>query len=133
MERIKQHDYKELEWKRARNATDKQGEERRYEENGQRERLRREKSLLSASRRALCSIVDPGSFSTAMSSTRQDPRAARLTADASRRKRETEALQLRARNREEMMAKRRMTDATIAATPIADVDAAVCIHSLFKL
>jgi len=58
-------------------------------------------------------------------SQRQDPRASRLTADASRRKRETEALQLRTRHREEAMVKRRLVDSSVTVTPIANVAEAV--------
>lgn len=66
-----------------------------------------------------------GLASSQKMSQRQDPRAARLTADAARKKRETEAVQLRNRHREEMMVKRRNLDADIEATPVADVQAAV--------
>jgi len=66
-------------------------------------------------------------------SSRQDPRASRLTADASRKKRETEALQLRNRHREEVMIKRRNLDAGMTATPVADINAAVCTFSLLIL
>lgn len=58
-------------------------------------------------------------------SQRQDPRATRLTADASRRKRETETLQLRNKHREEVLIKRRNLDADISATPISDIVGAV--------
>lgn len=60
-------------------------------------------------------------------SQRQDPRATRLTADASRRKRETETLQLRNKHREEVLIKRRNLDADIQATPISDIVGAVRI------
>ena len=60
-------------------------------------------------------------------SQRQDPRAQRLTADASRRKRETETLALRNKHREEVLIKRRNLDADVTATPISDIVGAVRI------
>lgn len=61
------------------------------------------------------------------SSQRQDPRASRLSAEVSRRKREKEALALRTQQREELqVTKRRVTDAPAAFTPVVDVEAAVC-------
>lgn len=57
----------------------------------------------------------------------------RLTADSSRKKRETEALQLRDKRREDVLIKRRNLDANIVATPIADIAQGVRIyHIIFQ-
>lgn len=61
-------------------------------------------------------------------SSRQDPRAARLTADQARKKRETEAIALRNKSREEQMIKRRNLTQAGSVTPVADIALAVCFY-----